>query len=46
MKAGFILRMLLSIAMTYVLGRENIRVLCAVPICWQGLRIAWHTVRQ
>jgi len=46
MKAGLILRMLLSIVMTYVLGRENVRVLYAILICWQALQIAWHTLKQ
>ena len=46
MKAGLILRMLLSIVMTYVLGRENLRVLYAILICWQALQIAWHTLKQ
>lgn len=46
MKAGLILRMLLSITMTYVLGSENVRALYAALICWQALQIARHTVKQ
>jgi hypothetical protein len=38
--------MLLSMALTYVLGTERVRVLYAILICWQGLRIALHTMRQ